>query len=1206
MNSRIGARVVLLFALIVPGLSAQDQPSSPGSNDSSQSTSPTSGPQRIRVGASVAAAQIEQQVPPVYPALAKEAHVSGTVVLHAVIGKDGALLKLDPVSGPPMLLASAMDAVRQWRYKPTLLNGQPVEVDTTIAVVFQLGSASKPSELPNSPELSPPDTSQEPFVFETVRGAMRFESDGTGSVETDARIHVQSPVGVQQMGQLVFSYNSSNERLEIRVVRVTKQDGRVIVAGPDAVQDLTAPVAQLAPVYTDARQKHVTVPGLSAGDILEYRVVKTIFEPLTAGQFWDAWDFVSNAFCLDEEVDLDVPASRALKMKNPAGLGPTIREENGRRIYHWKTSSSTPFGSNRALPTFNGFNPTSILEGVKPPVHRRMLFSTFQSWGEVGQWYAGLERDRRVASPEVRAKADDLVRGANTDTEKADAIYDYVSRSIRYVSLSFGVGRYQPHAAADILANEYGDCKDKATLLGTLLDAEGIRNSTVLINTKENVDADVPTPQQFDHAILVASVAGQDVWLDSTLGVGPYAYLLPQLRGKNAFVVGSDGTGEIRKTPAALSSPRLYKIGIEGSAGTDKIDMLLSFDVQGDDVEVMLRAALLQTSAAALTQAINQGARLTGGEGISVSDVKAGDPFDIRNPFHLEMRISGAMPASSGSPPRAATEIPRVAGLPANTDWLAYILPKAPEGDDAKGPVPLGGPKDIFVHLKLTGPSADRIPSLTPVHVTKDFAEYEGFEKLDGNTLSADFHLDLKLKEIPAGRAAEYADFRKQIIDSFFPATSYKPNSSFVPGPSASAPASSDLSAVYSNAVRALNSGNSSSAAELLEIVVARDPNYKGAWNNLGRAYTNLRKYDKAIPALRKAIEEDPGEPYAYNNLGLVLLRQKKYDDAIPQFQKQIQINPNDRFAHANLGALYLQTQKYVDAAAELDLAASITPGDSFVQINLGRAYARLGQPEKATLAFDRAVKLDPLPNMFNDAAYYMAEDNLALDQAETYAESAVHSIEDEISSVSVDQIVSRDLANVTTLATFWDTLGWVKFRQGDLAIAEKYLHAAWQLSDRGVIGDHLGQIYEKEGRKADAIRTYELVLATSSAPTETRARMAALLGEGQTIESLVQDARPDLPTRRTARIANPQLVDGSARFMVLISRGTDPSTVRFTSGDDSLRPMADEIASARFPDIFPDDTTSKILRRGQLSCSHQSSLCSLTFSPAESADFAY
>jgi protein TonB len=100
---------------------------------------PKAAPARIRVGGNVQAAKMVRQIMPVYPPIAKTAHISGTVTLHAVIGKDGTVQNLEYVSGPPLLMKSAMDAVKQWRYQPTQLNGDPVEVDTTISVVFTLG-----------------------------------------------------------------------------------------------------------------------------------------------------------------------------------------------------------------------------------------------------------------------------------------------------------------------------------------------------------------------------------------------------------------------------------------------------------------------------------------------------------------------------------------------------------------------------------------------------------------------------------------------------------------------------------------------------------------------------------------------------------------------------------------------------------------------------------------------------------------------------------------------------------------------------------------------------------------------------------------------------------------------------------------------------------------------------------------------------------
>jgi periplasmic protein TonB len=97
-------------------------------------------PKRVSVGGNVQAARLVNRVQPVYPPLARQTRISGTVKLHAIIGKNGAVEQLQVLSGHPLLVQSALDAVKQWRYQPTLLNGEPVEVDTEIDVIFSLAS----------------------------------------------------------------------------------------------------------------------------------------------------------------------------------------------------------------------------------------------------------------------------------------------------------------------------------------------------------------------------------------------------------------------------------------------------------------------------------------------------------------------------------------------------------------------------------------------------------------------------------------------------------------------------------------------------------------------------------------------------------------------------------------------------------------------------------------------------------------------------------------------------------------------------------------------------------------------------------------------------------------------------------------------------------------------------------------------------------
>jgi protein TonB len=96
-------------------------------------------PQRVRVSSGVQQGNLINKVTPVYPPIAKNARISGTVVLQAVISKTGVVENLRAISGHPMLIPAAVEAVKQWRYKPYFLNGEPVEVETTVSVIFSLG-----------------------------------------------------------------------------------------------------------------------------------------------------------------------------------------------------------------------------------------------------------------------------------------------------------------------------------------------------------------------------------------------------------------------------------------------------------------------------------------------------------------------------------------------------------------------------------------------------------------------------------------------------------------------------------------------------------------------------------------------------------------------------------------------------------------------------------------------------------------------------------------------------------------------------------------------------------------------------------------------------------------------------------------------------------------------------------------------------------
>jgi len=111
-------------------------PAAPAANSSDGQSAPT--PQRIRVGGNVQQANLVEKVTPVYPPLAKQARVQGVVKFDVVISKEGYVINLGLISGHPLLAPAATEAVQQWRYRPTLLNGEPVEVATQVDINFTL------------------------------------------------------------------------------------------------------------------------------------------------------------------------------------------------------------------------------------------------------------------------------------------------------------------------------------------------------------------------------------------------------------------------------------------------------------------------------------------------------------------------------------------------------------------------------------------------------------------------------------------------------------------------------------------------------------------------------------------------------------------------------------------------------------------------------------------------------------------------------------------------------------------------------------------------------------------------------------------------------------------------------------------------------------------------------------------------------------
>ncbi|HYE23620.1 MAG TPA: DUF3857 domain-containing protein [Clostridia bacterium] len=1029
---------------------------------------------------------------------------------------------------------------------------------------------------------SPKDYSAEAAVIEQVRTEYRFENDGTSTQRQRLTIRVQSEAGVQQLGQLRLGYSAGIQDIKINYVRVRKPDGTVITADPSAVQDMTGPVARTAPMYTDLHEKHVTVPSLRPGDRLEYETVLETKSPLTKGQFWAEHNFQQNIIVLDEQLLIDVPRSRKVQIKTLPEFGKYETKEAGdRTLYTWTFKNLTTAAEREE----------ARKKDKKPRAKRAekvasVQLSTFESWDDVAKWYSGLERERRTASPEIKAKALELTRDRKNDREKIQAIYDFVATNYRYVSLSFGVGRYQPHAASEIFRNEYGDCKDKHTLLSSMLESLGYSPSTVLIHSQQDLDRDVPSPSQFDHVITRVNAGGQTFWMDTTTEVAPMEMLTETIRGKAALEVKPDGTAAIVETPEGLPFESIVGYDFEGKISElGRLAGRVKRTLRGD-VELAIRSALRSMPQANWKTMMEFLARTEGME-ITASNVTTSSLTDTSKPLVLEYDIAASNYIDwTGKDANFPLPMPR------------YLLATG-EGDESLERIELGGPVKVESSLKVTLPARVSASTKVPlaVSVKRDYAEYHASTQMKGNDLVGTRVLAVSARHLPAERSKDIASFVRIINSDHAQQVRAR-----VPGEDAGAPVEAKIEELEDAAYSALTNGRYKTAADLYARVTEQDAKHPRAWNNLGRAYTWLGEFKKAEEALKKAIEINAYDEWAYNNLGRVYEIQQKYDDAIASYRKQIEVNPLDAGARANLGSLLARRRRYDEAVPELERSRTIASDNPFVLQVLGEAYLKTGRTEEAMDAFNKALEKAPTPVMWNNVAYTLATEKQKLDRAQQYAESAVSNTATQLRNLAIDQAGGPGLVLSASLATYWDTLGWVYYQKGDLDRAEKYLLASWQQSQNGEVADHVAQLHEKRGQKDKAVEMYAYALAATQSVPESRDRLKALLGKSD-VDKLVDSKRPLLGQQRTIKLDWPKS-DGNAEVVLSFGAGGVLEDVSFLTGEEQFKAQKSQLMAVKFPVSYPDAGTTRFMRKGLVSCT-QTNGCVLVLMPADELSLA-
>ena len=1036
------------------------------------------------------------------------------------------------------------------------------------------------------------DFAKESVIVEQSNWNVVFQNDGTYTQQQHARVRIQSDAGVRQYGVLPFSYLSSAGNVEVEDVHITKPNGSIVRTPKESVQDVTPEIYRDAPMYSDLREKHVAVKGLEPGDTLEYSVRWHTDKPLVPGQFWIGLQFLKGSVVLDEQLEISVPREREIRLKSRT-IQPTMREESGHRIYLWKTSNL----KSQSVEAQNKVQAYDAIRGLLPQPD--VQISSFRSWEEVGKWYEGLQQEKIQPSSEVKAKAAELTKGLLDDDAKLRAIYNYVSLRYRYIGIAFGIGRYQPHAADEILGNQYGDCKDKHTLLAALLKAVGIQAYPALISSLTTVDAEVPSPGQFNHLISVVLRGGTLSWMDTTPEVTSIGYLVTALRDKPALVI-MPGSISFQKTPA--NPPFNNEDNYTVTAKLDA-DGTLHAHVEGTnrgENELGYRYIFRRIPESEWKDFARKsfyGARLGG----TIDSVRPGMADKTEEPFSLAYDYT----LKNFS----------------DDDKHRFVVPLSPfnvpeikdEDLNQKTPLWLGGIGETQYESRIELPKGWSITPPAPMDLKEGFAEFHESSEVKEGMFSTRRRLVLKTNQVAPDQLKSYMAFRKAISERhdtyiFMHMAAETAAGSFMATPAqgivrfgqllregvTQLPETSNSEALQAerDALNFLQSKDYASVITALKRAVSLDPTFSRAWIILGATYVGTRESSSALNAFQKAVEADPRQVLPLKILAFLYMGIGKQDDAIATWQKLQNVAPDDPDLWSNLCGLYMVQKRYAEATALLESTLKANPSNPYVQLSLGRARLRSHNTDQGLEALHKALEINSNAEMLNDAAYEMAEADTNLSEALDYSQKCMNETESKLQKVDLGNIRKEDLQLTVAIGAYWDTLGWIYFKMDDVARAENYLNSAWQLAQDGVIGDHLGQLYEKKHKLPEALHMYNLALEASPLMTETQARMRALAHVP--LPEHRMSAGEELSWMRTVKL--PKVIDesASADFDVLILTNGKIQKAVFVQGSEALRNAGKNLEQASFTQALPKGSIAYLPRRGVLSCG--SAGCSFVF----------
>ena len=531
--------------------------------------------------------------------------------------------------------------------------------------------------------------------------------------------------------EYAFSFEADTETVQLRGAKIHRKGGQVV----EAIESGEGPTDNPSmAMYSSARAFYVHFPRLDPGDVVEllYRVEDVTARNAFADYFGEVTYMQSSEPIARSEYVLITPKSRQFFFNKPqvANLTQTVEEKGDTKIWHFLAENV----------------PALEMEPSSPPATETLghvHVSTYKSWDDMGRWYWGLVRDQFTADDEVRRRVSEITKGLTDEKAKIRAVYDFVVQKTRYVALEFGIHGFKPYRCAQIFARGFGDCKDKATLIVTMLKELGIPATIVIVRTglRGDFETEPASLAPFDHAI--AYVPSMDIYLDGTAEWTGSSELPSMDRGSLALQV-NEGKPKLVHLPEPTAADSVSSKHLEATVGMDgsaQIDWRV--DVTGASA-----GSWRQRYHAKATQKQRVQEDLsTELPGLDVTQVSSNDLEDVEQ--KVQLRAKGRAPSY------------------ARRDGESWTVPVGAKEHMVRSWAPLSSRRrDIRIYALSTqeNETTVKLPQgakiLGPPHPAEGKSQF-GYYKVDvetqGSTVRVKTTVAVTKSRIPA---AEYAAFR--------------------------------------------------------------------------------------------------------------------------------------------------------------------------------------------------------------------------------------------------------------------------------------------------------------------------------------------------------------------------------------------------------------------------------------------------------------